>query len=554
MVRPKCTQCFRAQRDCPGYPPPPNDRFLDQTAEVIAKARFTENARNELVRSNLAMSTELPRSLSQPLEARATSFFLSKYVQGSSFEYLPGLYSPSGQEEHLSASVEAVGLASLANELCSMEVHKESKARYIRAIQATNVALRCPVSATRDSTLVSVLLLGLFEAITRRTQLTLYSWEKHVKGALELIKMRGHQQVDTHLGLQLLKQASGRAVISAIRNKAEIPAHIISLVTAGFQYAIKEDMSWSFAIVHFRFTNLLAAINAGSLSDPEVIITVAMDVDQDLVAWSRALPPSWQYEIVYAKQVPSESTYEGYYHLYRTHKIAETMNAWRMTRIQVNRIIVEQVLRQNSMLIRVQENAALMCEAQSNVRRMASEICATVPQYVELPDRASISGSTTQHALLSSNDTPKHNDWSYRSGFTHTTQSYGIIWPLMVVAACPSPDSTRPAWIVNRLQYIGRHMKNPQALLAFDILEGKREIGELCILPSKGVLHWADLLKQEIYVSPIMNPTPFSSNYNHQLPTISHRQTIHDIVAKSSPFGLPLLDISFRPNVCRTRQ
>ena len=482
------------------------------------------------------MITEVPRSLSQPLEARATSFFLSKYVQGSSFEYLPGLYSPSGQEEHLSASVEAVGLASLANELDSTEVHKESKARYIRAIQATNVALRCSVSAIKDCTLISVLLLGLFEAITRRTQLTLYSWEKHVKGALELIKIRGNQQVDTHLGLQLLKQASGRAVVSAIRDKVEIPAHIISLITAGFQYAIQDDPTWSFTIVHLRFTNLLAAINASKLSGPDVIITAAMDVDRELVAWSGALPPSWQYEVVFAKQIQSESTYEGYYHLYRTHKVAETMNAWRMSRIQVNRIIVEQVLRQNTMSIRVQENAALMCEAQSNIRHMASEICATVPQYVELPDRVSGSGSTTQQAPLSPYDNPEQNDGSYRSGFTHTTQSYGIIWPLMVVASCPTPDSTRPAWIFNRLQYIGRHMKNPQAILAFNILEGKREIGEMCILLTKRVAHWADLLEQEIYVSPIMNPTPPSSDHNHQLPTVPHRQPIHDFVTKSSLF------------------
>ena len=440
------------------------------------------------------MITEVPRSLSQPLEARAISFFLSKYVQGSSFEYLPELYSPSGQEEHLSASVEAVGLASLANEIDSAEVHKESRARYIRAIQATNVALRNSVSAIKDCTLISVLLLGLFEAITRRTRLTLYSWEKHVKGALELIKIRGHQQVDTQLGLQLLKQASGRAVVSAIRDKVEIPAHIISLVTAGTQCAVKDDPSWSFTIVHFRFTKLLAAINAGSLSDPDMIITAAMDVDHGLMAWSRALPQSWHYEVVFAKQVHSELTYEGYYHLYQTHNIAETMNAWRMSRIQVNRIIAEQVLRQNTLPIPVQENAALMCEAQSNIRRMASEICATVPQYVELPDRISISGSTKQHAPLSPYETSKHNDWNERSGFTHATQSYGIIWPLMVVAACPSPDTTRPTWIFNRLQYIGRHMKNRQALLAFDVLEGKREIGEMCILPRKGVLNCADLL------------------------------------------------------------
>lgn len=424
------------------------------------------------------MIIRMPRSLAQPIAAQATGFFLSKYILGSKFEYLPSLYKPhSDIEGHLSACIEAVGLASLSNELNSLEIAKEAKTRYVLAIRATNAALLVPSRAMKDSTLLSVLLLGLFEAITC-TKFNLCSWESHIKGAIALIQLRGRQQVESQLGLQLLNQTTTSAAVAAHRSMAEIPTEIISLVTHGLQYASMDDPSWSFRLILFRSANFRAAIKSGILSDPDVIIVAAKGLDHDFVAWSRTLPSSWQFETYIVEQVDPTTVYEGYYHLYHAQGIAQNMNAWRMARLQLNEIIWEQVFRQEVSPLDSEDSATLILQVGSNITGLCSEICATVPQYVELPAKLPMSLGTRQPSRSNTHNAPLPMAKSSRAGFTHSARGYGIIWPLMVVANCVIPHSPRRAWVVNRLQYIGRQMKNPQARLALEILEWKEDIGK----------------------------------------------------------------------------
>ena len=404
------------------------------------------------------------------------SFFLSKYIPGSSFDYLPSFYTPyTDQEEQLSASIRAVALASLSNELESLEIFKEARKCYVHAIQATNTALQDPIRAKKDSTLLTVILLSLYEVIICTTQPTLCLWESHINGAMALIRLRGRQQMQSQLSLKLLSQATSSAVISAHRNMAEVPMETISLVTHGLQYASKNDLSWSFKLISFRSANLHAAIKDGRLSDPDLIVAAAMKLDHELVAFSKTLPPSWRFEVHFVKEADPTLVYEGCYHLYPNHYIAQGLNAWRLSRLQLNEMIWKQILRQRTSPLCPQDYATLMRQVESTVIGLCSEICYSVPQYVELPAALPVSvctvqslSSTTSRALLPMIE-------SSASGFTHSARGYGIICPLMTVADCVIPDSPRRTWVTNRLQYISRYLKNPQALLALEILEGKRE-------------------------------------------------------------------------------
>jgi hypothetical protein len=62
------------------------------------------------------------------------------------------------------------------------------------AINETNRALESPQLATADSTLASVLLLALFEAVAFQRSTYPTSWNVHIDGAVELIKLRGRRQ------------------------------------------------------------------------------------------------------------------------------------------------------------------------------------------------------------------------------------------------------------------------------------------------------------------------------------------------------------------------
>ena len=430
------------------------------------------------MQSNQALTERIHPSLAQPAEARALSFFLSKYILDSNLEYLASLYTPySDREEQLSASIEAVGLVSLSNELESMELLDRARERYVQATRAINTALQDSVRARKDSTLLAVMLLSLYEIMTC-TRSTMCLWESHIKGAVALIRLRGRQKMQSQFGLRLLKQATAGAAVSAYRQNAAVPPEIVSLVTHGLQYAHKDDPSWCFRLISIRSANLRAAVKTGSVSDPGLIIAAAIKLDHDFVVWSRTLPPSWQYESHLVEEADSV-VFEGCYHLYPTHRMAQDMNTWRVDRMQLNELIWDQLLRQHNSPLRSQDHATLMRLVESTIKSLCSEICATVPQYVELPagHPVSVTVCRLQSSTPTTSDAPLHKAKRFKPGFTNSARSYGVIWPLMAVARCVIPNSFRRAWVMNRLQYIGRHMKNPQALLALDTLESKPDTG-----------------------------------------------------------------------------
>ena len=429
------------------------------------------------------MIKNIPRSLIQPVEARALSFFLSKYILGSNFGYLASFYSPySDREEQLSASIEAVGLASLSNELGSLELSERARKRYVHAIQATNKALQDAFKARKDSTLIAVLLLSLFEVMTCTTRPAMCLWENHVKGAMALIRLRGRQQMQSQLGLQLLNQATASVAISFHRSKSEVPPELVTLVTSGLLHAPKDDPSWSFRLISMRSANLRAAIEKGSLCDPDVIIAAALELDHEFVAWSRTLPPSWQYESHFVDQANSNLVYEECYHLYPVYGMAQGLNAWRVSRMVLNELVWEQVFRHHASPFPCsQDYTTLMSQVGSTLTTLCSDICASVPQYVELPTVQSVSVSVCRMQSPPSDKTSDASSIpvakSSGSGFTHSARSYGIIMPLVAVANCVIPNKHRRAWVIDRLQYISTHMKNPQASLALEVLEGKFDAG-----------------------------------------------------------------------------
>ena len=435
------------------------------------------------MQSGQTIIKSVPRSLIQPVEARALSFFLSKYILGSNFGYLASFYSShSDREEQLSACIEAVGLASLSNELGSLELSERARKRYVHAIQATNKALQDAVLARKDSTLIAVLLLSLYEVMTCTSRPAMCLWENHVTGAMALIRLRGRQQMQSQLGLQLLNQVTASVAISSHRRKSEVPPELVTIVARALQHAPENDPSWSFRLISMRSANLRAAVAKGSLCDPTVIIAAALELDHEFVAWSRTLPPSWQYVTHFVNPANSNVVYEACYHLYPFYGMAQGLNAWRVSRLMLNELLWEQISRHHaSSLVRSQGYTMLISQVGSNIAALCSEICASVPQYVELPTTPSVSVSVCRMPSPPSDNTSDASSIplaeSFGSGFTHSARSYGIIMPMMAVANCGIPHKPRRAWVIDRLQYISTQMKNPQASLALQVLEGKFDAG-----------------------------------------------------------------------------
>ena len=117
----------------------------------------------------------VPPSLQIPVEDHAASFFFDNYVLEPSktcmsvYEFLPALYSRNIGKNALHCIVTALGLAGLSHHSKEEQLMADARTWYTSALHMTNNALRDPSTMKADQTLISVILLGVYEVSRART-------------------------------------------------------------------------------------------------------------------------------------------------------------------------------------------------------------------------------------------------------------------------------------------------------------------------------------------------------------------------------------------------
>ena len=184
-LRPSCSQCIRAGRICAGYRDPLLLLFRDETSN------FTGHNSHGLSRKSASVNVETPQAspqpegctssvlsplatLSEPIESHAICFFLQNYVWDDSefsngyLDYLPSLIidTKTGGGA-LTDAVVSLGMVGLSNANRSSNIMVAARQKYNYALRATNCALGNLEDAKSDQTLVTVMLLSLYEVVFR---------------------------------------------------------------------------------------------------------------------------------------------------------------------------------------------------------------------------------------------------------------------------------------------------------------------------------------------------------------------------------------------------
>jgi hypothetical protein len=68
-----------------------------------------------------------------------------------------------------------------------------------------------------------------------------------MKGAIELVKLRGDAQFRSVLGLRLFLQFHSTLLIGCLQHNARVPCHLIELRREASQYIDSKDPKWNFS-------------------------------------------------------------------------------------------------------------------------------------------------------------------------------------------------------------------------------------------------------------------------------------------------------------------
>lgn len=134
--------------------------------------------------------------------------------------------TPNEESDSVLASVTAVGLVGVAQMTRSQTALDAARKSYGKALQLTNAALRDQAEAVKDTTMLSVLILGLFEMIGGSSARTTEAWQKHLNGAAALAKIRGMAQFRSRAGIRMFFMLTQNTMINCIQN--ELPMRTFS--------------------------------------------------------------------------------------------------------------------------------------------------------------------------------------------------------------------------------------------------------------------------------------------------------------------------------------
>lgn len=488
-----CGQCKRAKRECPGYRVPGDVIFRNESENVIKKFKAKE-ARTRAASKSLVSVPSTPAeasdcdseeslevvrpwpapilsyTLAQPLEDRATVFFVTNYIIGirgptrGHLDYLSDLYQTSSLPDGLMASMKAVGLAGYSHAIHAPSLMKNARYQYMRALQLTNAALRSPEDVKKDTTLMATMILGIFETVTGCNQRSVTAWAEHVAGASALLRLRGREQLRTAGGRRMFIQVSSTLMISCIQRGLPLPDYIIEWTADARKLLSAPDAAWTILELMMEFTNFRASVIDGSSSDLEVILAKALDLDSRYLYFFNNVAPGWEYQTVF-DGVECDFVYKGHYHIYFDYWIAQMWNGMRTVRALLNELIRDVLLKgfaTKPPLFTKPAHTAQFQISTDILYEMQADILASVPQHLGVTPRPAPSPSAAPRsndqtlAVFPWTNFSEHNDESFP--VVRASGPYFLMWPLWFAGIMDVATEPIRQFVVKNLMYIAETM------------------------------------------------------------------------------------------------
>jgi len=243
------------------------------------------------------------------VEDRAKRLFISHHVFGDSpvLHYMKSFYPPSPNDKYFIFTLRAVSLAYLSNDVRSPEVLQQARKTYGSALALTNKALLSQDIALRNNTLLTVLLLDLFENLTSDEQNPTASTTKHLDGALALLKFRGNAQFQDPVSLSMFKHLSSNLVPSCLERGIAIPKDFLRFRKQATRFVDTNDPDWRLSDLMIQLAKLRASLQGSKTSGTQAIAT-AQYLDLEFLDISNATSQSKDLEATNSQSPSSEQS------------------------------------------------------------------------------------------------------------------------------------------------------------------------------------------------------------------------------------------------------
>jgi hypothetical protein len=419
----------------------------------------------------------ITQSLEIPMSSQAKDLFYYNYVVGTlkPFDFLQMFYSPTSKDDHLTTSMDAVALAYLNYQRHVPNAQSEARQQYVAALRLMNKAIQDPELAKKDSTMLAILLLDLYEKITNTEPHYGGAWAAHLQGALTLVKMRGEKQFDDPHALRMLVRVSMNEIISCVASHRPVSEEILALRAKIAAHTSSPDPKARESDLMIDFAKLRHDIEDGGMPDDEALSSLQA-LDGRFLELSMDVQPAWQFEIVEVEEKSSHH-WESYHHMYPLEQIGQMWNVLRLTRIFLHELILSRCSDTEEVRSPNSKAPSLRQQATETIEKMTSEICATVPQYIgdlSASGLHKLAGTPARTVSLSPS-APESEDISLvehatKLNPTHHLPCYRLIFPLYVAAqSSASPAGLRP-WAIKQLHFMAEYHAIKNAARVAEIL------------------------------------------------------------------------------------
>ena len=367
-------------------------------------------------------------------------------------------------------AIQAVSLAHLSHRMYSETALLAAREKYITALHMINKTLRCPKAVEEDTTLLTSLLLDLFEKITNNQPRDSESWRSHVDGALTLVRMRGLDQFQDPAIIQVLVRLSSNLLISCIATGAPAPEEISELRSYAEKYLNVYDPKWQLSGLMIHYANLKNSMYTGNLSTA-AFVRLSLDLDSKLEALALDMPAAWQFT-KHKRTEDSQWIYTDHIDIYPERHVKQTWNVLRLMRILLNEAVLEHCLAAYPSCLSEQ----LIVDTRGKIAALACDICASAPQYYLNCWSRSRNDKHGDLSVVSEQLSFQCCEKIHEHDPILKLDCYTLIFPLYVAASTLNPPSVVKSWVVKQLYHIGEHFDIRNAELIAKILESGKVV------------------------------------------------------------------------------